>query len=283
MVTQCNTVDFDGTDLISLVEFFKEFQYFTYALKFICDICGYDYYSNTYVKEEKELLIWLDKLDNLSSENLIDIPLKPIPEGVLNKYIHTPHEKYFNEGVSIQAQNEFEIMFSLTDERIVLPIRDELGSLIGVKCRTTLREEEIEGRKFIYHYPCSEKKILYGLHKTLPFIKYYNEVIVVEGEKSVMLLWSYGYKNAVALGNKYLSEVQLDKLIKLNVPIVIALDKDVNKIEGHIKKIVDRLKIFTEVSVVWDKWSILKEKESPCDNKENWEELYSKKFLTSIR
>jgi len=188
----------------------------------------------------------------------------------LLQYINLPHELLLKDGIDIKTQKEWEIMYSLKDDRIIFPIRDEIGSLVGVKARATNNEEE---NKYIYHYPVSKSKMLFGLYKTLPYIKEKNEAIVFEAEKSTIKSWGYGYKNSVAIGGKTISEAQAMLLAKLQVPIVLAFDKDCTK--EDIKKSANMLrKYFVEIYIIYDKKNILDEKESPVDNLTKWRYLY---------
>ncbi len=193
---------------------------------------------------------------------------------VLRQYIALPNIFFFKEGISVKTQKEFNIMFSINDERIVIPIFDEIGNLVGVKGRTINKDEE---NRYIYFYPCPRNKILYGLYKTLEYIKKTNEVIIFESEKSVLQAWSMGYKNCVALGGKSISETQLEKILKLNTDVTFAWDKDID-IE-YIKEKINDFKLYTNVNVIYDKWNLLKDKDSPTDRGiEIWEKLYNNKF-----
>ena len=124
----------------------------------------------------------------------------------------------------------------------------------------------------MYLEKCAKSKILFGLNKTLPYIKRLGVVYVVESEKGVMQLWSYGYKNAVSTGGKNISRHQLDMLIRLGVKIVFCFDKDV--VLDDILRISDRLPDGIPAYYMFDKDNQLTgEKESPSDNKDRWEYL----------
>ena len=88
-----------------------------------------------------------------------------------------------------------------------------------------------------------------------------------------MQLWSYGFKNAVAIGCHNISETQLKKIIRLNVNnVVIAFDKDIteNILLEEYKKLCD----FANVTCIVDIYNLLDEKESPMDSPEKWNILY---------
>jgi len=179
------------------------------------------------------------------------------------------------EGITSISQKNFQIGLDVLSERIVIPIRDELGSLIGVKGRL-FKDANIDDNKYMYLYSCPQSKILFGLDKSYKGIQETNEVIVVEAEKSVIKLNALGYNNAVAIGSKNISNFQVDKLLRLNVPITLALDKDVSKEEIDI--IINELRMpfsLVELYVIDDVIGFLGEKDSPMDDAENWEVLYN--------
>lgn len=283
LVSHCHTAGFKG-DIITLVEEFQNL-YFTKALYWICKLLNIDYYYQE--KEDKELITdweWINKLLGKATDK--KELLKPLPESVLLEYLKHPHKLFLDDNIDIPTQEKFEIGYSLRDERIIIPIRDEIGTLIGVKGRTTRPEEVEAGYKYmpLYKYPTGE--ILYGLDKTLEHIKERNEVVIVESEKGCLQLWSMGLKNGIGAAGHYLSETQLIKLIRLNVPVVIAFDKvSKEKIDLYddmkksIKKAVKELRQYTQVSIIWDTENVLDDKQSPTDDPSKWEYLYDKKII----
>jgi hypothetical protein len=56
----------------------------------------------------------------------------------------------------------FKIKFDLLTERIIIPIYDEIGTLVGIKGRSLDDNEE---NKYLYIYECPKNKILYGLYQ----------------------------------------------------------------------------------------------------------------------
>jgi DNA primase len=258
-------------DIITLVEFLEN-KSSQQAIKRICDICGYDYYQK--LDETPNFMKWLQFVETGVKNKIDDENIMPLPESVLKQFRLGSVKKWTNEGITSKVQSQFQIGLDLSTERITIPIRDEIGSLVGIKGRL-LKDENIDDDKYIYLYSCPKTKILFGLYENYPHIKECNEVIVVESEKSVLKLKSLGYHNAVAIGSKSLSKVQIDKLLRLCVPITIALDKDVS--EKEIDAIVKELKYplnIVDVFVIEDKMNLLSEKESPMDDGDTWGILY---------
>lgn len=245
------------------------------AIKYISEICGFDYYVTGQEKSKAPFLKWLNFVDNGSKEES-NVDMQTIPETVLNQFVRLPVCKWIDEGISIESQAKFGIGVDIDSERIIIPIRDETGELIGIKARL-MDDNKINDDKYIYFYNCPKSKLLYGFEENYENIKKANEVLVVEAEKSVLKLYSMGYKNAVAIGGKSISETQSEILQSLQVPICLALDEDVTDadIEYNITKLKYPIET-TEIYVIRDKdKNILEPKESPCDNVEKFEKLYS--------
>jgi DNA primase len=256
--------------------------YFSHAMKFICDCCEYDYYSLKKEEEkESELLKWLDTIESKKFEQK-DIELKPLNEIILNQYVLYPNEWLLNEHIDIKTQKLFEICYDIRSERIVYPIRDEIGSLIGCKGRTTNKDIEDE-YKFLPLYIYPKSKICYGLHLTLPHIKQKKKIYVFEAEKSVLKMWSMSYKNSIGIGGLIPSETQMNKILKLNCDIVFAWDSALKEDDKkNINKFLEEYKILANIYVIYDKWNLTKEKDSPCDRgKEIWEELNKRRIKIS--
>jgi hypothetical protein len=106
---------------------------------------------------------------------------------------------------------------------------------------------------------------------------YENEILVVESEKSVLKLDSWGYNNVVALGSNSLSTTQAKLLMSLNPKCVIfMLDKSLPL--ENTKKNADLLKTFCtmrQLKIKYWNWLdniTLDEKSAPCDDtKEEFE------------
>lgn len=269
----------DKADIITLVEYING-MYFSHAIKWICDVCGYDYYFKIKDVEIDPCVQFLKDIEPGSLTWVEDENLIKYNESILREFILKPNKWFLEDNISIITQKEFEIGFDLSDYRITIPIRDELGSLVGVKGRTVLNYEQLGIPKYIYLYPTAKTKVLYGLYKSLPYIQQEKKVIVYEAEKSVMQSWSYGIKNCVAVSGKDLSLTQVLKLEKLGVDIILAFDKGVSKqdIKEQTKKFM-----LSNVYVIWDKDGILKDKESPSDRGKEVLELLLEKYTYRVK
>lgn len=263
------------TDLISLVEFYKN-ETFPYAVKWICDVLDIDYYSNLDEDLPKSLQLtkMLVEMQSVDTESETEKPLKPIPEKILSYFKPYVNDMFNEDGVSYETQAEFEIGYDEFTNRITIPIRDDLGNLVGVKARYFYRQVPEDEQKFMYIEKCARSQILYGLYKTINFVKKAQRVFVTEAEKGVQQLYDKGYFEAVATGGSKISKSQIDKLTRLCVPIIFVFDKDITKEE--LDDIASRFIDGTEVYALIDTIGILNEKESPTDNISKFEQLLEK-------
>lgn len=274
----------ERADIITLVEYIKKI-YFTKAVYWICEVCGWDYYfSGKFEKEKVEdpCLKILEEIEPHNQEN--EVPLTKLNENVLNEFIQYPHQIFYDEGIDLATQYLFEIGYSIGDNCITIPIRDELGNLVGVKGRTTLDYEKLNISKYWYLYPVPKTQILFGLDKTYDYIKRKGFVIVFESEKSVMKAFGWGIKNCVSIGGHELSATQILKLEKLGVKVVLALDKDVSasQVKQEASKFLIQNQIYT-IFTLKNK-NILDAKDAPVDKgKEVFQKLLKEDCYKALK
>lgn len=261
------------TDIIDLVCYTNNMT-FPKALKYLCDILGIEYYHdfNADVPESLQITDLILKMNNHHKFD-IDEPLKPISPKILTYYKNRVNDLFLNDHISYETQQEFQIGYDDFTNRITIPIFSEIGDLVGVKGRLFKKQLNEYDLKYIYLEPCQRSKIIYGLNKTIPYIKRAGKIFVPEAEKGVLQLWDYGDKNVGATGGKELSTQQIELLTRLSVDIILVQDKDVGieELECTANKFVENIPIY----YIYDKDNILEEKESPTDNPDKW--MYLKK------
>lgn len=260
-----------NTDLIDLVCYTKHLT-FPQGLKFICEEIGISYYHDFEedIPESFRILQMIaDMNTNITEEK--EKPLTPINEHILSYYKPYVNDIFHEDNIDYKTQREFEIGFDEETNRYTIPIRSEIGDLVGVKGRYFYREVPENENKYIYLEPCSKSKILYGLHKTIEYIKNKGVVYVFESEKAVMQLWSYGYKNAVSTGGKTISRHQVELLVRLGVKIIFCFDKDVEKSEYENIALMfpDNIPLF----YMFDEDNLLDGHKSPSDDSNKWQKL----------
>ena len=259
------------TDIIDLVCFANDLT-FPEALKYICNLLGIEYYHdfNLDIPESLQITDLILKMNQNSTYD-IDKPLKPISKKILSYYKNRVNNLFLNDNISYSTQQDFQIGYDDSTNRITIPIFSEIGDLVGVKGRLLKEQLSPDDMKYIYLEPCQRSKVIYGLNKTMPYIKRAGRIYVPEAEKGVLQLWDYGDRNAGATGGKELSSQQIELLTRLGVDIVFVQDKDVKQeeIEELASHFVDQIPIY----YIYDNDNILNEKESPTDNPEKWKYL----------
>lgn len=273
--------------LIDVVCFVKDL-YISYTVKWLSEILDLNYYDNLY-ENIPPSVEWIDIMSDMEIKEKEDVekPLKPIPEKILKYYFPYVNDVFFKDGITYKVQRLFEIGYDLYSNRYTIPIRDELGTLVGVKGRCFSKEVPKNEEKYIYIIPCAKTHILYGLYITYNYIKAKNEVIVVESEKSVLRLFSLGIFNTIAIGGHDLSKSQIIKLQALNVSeIVLCYDEDVYRLDNgkvskrlyveEINKFIVQQKVSIMVDIYGD---ILNKKESPADDIDKFKIMYNKRII----
>lgn len=158
--------------------------------------------------------------------NRTDTPPKVYDESVLDEYLNVPNVRFQRDHISLETQMEFGIGYSLETDRITIPIRDQYGSIMGIKGRRNYETDNVDDPKYLYLIPCQMSKTLFG-YSTNYSSMYGGTVMIFESEKSVLQCASYGYHNAVALGSNSLSEYQAKMILSLNPQkVIFMLDSD---------------------------------------------------------
>ncbi|MGJ0846482.1 hypothetical protein ACR77J_07330 [Tissierella praeacuta] len=247
------------------------------AKQWLMNICGY---KNTGSYHKENPLAWLDKLKKQREHHsgIVNTNIPVLPENYFNQYIYPFYSRTFaKDGISKDTQIEFNICYDVDSDRIVIPIYDLEGFLVGFKGRATRIIDEDNKIKYIYLYPTIQSHLLFNYHRALEYIKFMNEVIVVEAEKGSMQLWEMGVLNGVGLGHKDVTPQQLKILKDLQCDIVLAYDKGISL--DFIKAKYKNIGYFRNIYAVYDDKGLLKGKESPTDRGFRvWEELYNNRI-----
>ena len=194
---------------------------------------------------------------------------KTYDESILDEYLKVPNERFQRDNISLEAQMKFGIGYDVCTDRITIPIRDQHGSLMGIKGRRNHETDNEEDPKYLYLVPCQMSKTLFG-YSTNYSSMYGGTVMVFESEKSVLQCASYGYHNAVALGSNSLSEYQAKMILSLNPQkVIFMLDSDLPL--ENTKRNIDMLRnvaIMRDLQINYFDWTECLElpaKASPSD------------------
>ena len=188
---------------------------------------------------------------------------------------------WMSEGIDYDVLIEFGVRFDMVRNRIVFPILDRNGRLVGIRVRNFNQDDLDSGRKYmpLWHneelYNCPKMMVVYGYYQNKAVIKKLKEVIVFEAEKSVLKYGSCFTQNkSVAVGGSSFSQYHGIILKDAGVTkIVLAFDNDYSE-DGDryygLKKMIKEAKKIQdmgfEVEIIYD-WEqeYLGNKDAPID------------------
>lgn len=275
-----------GVDIISIVQEVEGLD-FKDAIKFIED------YFQLGVKKFGRPTYNINRKPREHKPKEIDLNERlPIyDEEVLNVFINHKPIEWLQEGVSEDVMDLFGIKFDLNSNGIIIPSRDDLGNLIGIRIRN-LDEYSIDNygkytpfrdsvNDIMYKFPTS--KVLYGLYENKEMIQKCKTSIIFEGEKSVLLSKTYFGENDISVGSYgcSLKDYQTHLLKSLGVEDIIFMydreedEKILKKIEKNYKK----CSLLFNVYYVKDYEDLINIKDSPVDKGECvYRELLNKRI-----
>lgn len=201
------------------------------------------------------------------SKGFTDLITQTYPESILQNYIPAYNKRFALDNISFIAQDYFELGYDVESQRITIPVRNQYGELIGIKGRATWDVDDDEP-KYLYLIPCPMSATLFGFAQNFQYLQN-TDVYIFEAEKSVMQAFTYGFRNAIALGSNSLSPTQCRLLMELQPKrIVFMLDKGLDLKNTYIN--IERLKPFMamkDISIQYWDWhkSTLPDKASPSD------------------
>ena len=206
--------------------------------------------------------------DHISRSNG-EIEVTTYPESILEQFGHTPNTLWLKDEISLSTQRKWGIGYDVLSQRITLPIRTPSGEVMCIKGRLNGTPGEFEP-KYLYIINGPMSQTLFGYSENYSSL-YENEILIVESEKSVLKMDSWGYNNVVALGSNSLSTTQAKLIMSLNPRrVTFLLDKSLSL--ENTKRNADLLKTFCTMRQLeiryWD-WTdniTLDDKSAPCDD-----------------
>ena len=209
-----------------------------------------------------------------------EVQLPEYSPNVLDCFIKYYPPEWLNDGISRFAMDKFNISYSISQNKIIIPHYDIDGRLVGIRGRA-LNEWEVENvgkyapiqvEGIWYKHPLSMN--LYGLNKTFMDIRRNGICYLFESEKSVMQMDSFNMPNcsAAVCGSNF-NKYQLKILMKECHPqeIVICFDNE----EENNKKYFDKLysigkkySNYCNFSFIYDRKNLTDKKDAPVDKGE---------------
>lgn len=198
-----------------------------------------------------------------------ELDIRTYPEEILDKYVKSPNLRWLQDGINLETQMKWGVGYDVESQRITLPIRTSTSELMGIKARCNYDPDEYEA-KYLYLTPsCPMSQTLFGYSENYSSL-YEGDILIFESEKSILILDSWGYHNAVALGSNSLSTAQAKLLMSLQ-PKSITFMLDNNLPLENTKRNVDVLREFCTMRTLeikfwnWEYNLDLDDKAAPCD------------------
>lgn len=210
-----------------------------------------------------------------------EVQLPEYSPNVLDCFVkHYPPE-WLNDGITKEAMDKFNISYSISQNKIIIPHYDIDGRLVGIRGRA-LNEWEVENvgkyapiriENTWYKHPLSMN--LYGLNVNRKNIRAHGLCFLFESEKAVMQMEGFHLPNcsAAVCGSNF-NKYQLNILMKTCAPHEIILCFDKEELPGEDKyfnklwNICQKYKNYCNFSFVYDREGLLDLKDSPTDKGE---------------
>ena len=224
-------------------------------------------------------------------KNRKKLPTHPI--GLLDCFVKRYPIEWLEDHIAREAMDKYDIRYSISQNKIIIPHFDVDGDLIGIRGRA-LNQWEVENvGKYMpvqienkwYSHPLSLN--LYGLNFNKDNIKRYGICYIFESEKSVLQFESFGFPScAVASCGSNVNKYQIDLLMRYCQPREIVICYDNEELKGEDKyfqklwKMCEKYKNYCNMSFIYDRERITPPKASPSDC---GEEIFSKLLQERIK
>ena len=207
--------------------------------------------------------------------------LPTYPKGILDVFQKCYPAQWLEEGISKSAMDKYNILFSSSQNKIIIPHYDVNGNLVGIRGRA-LNEWEVENIGKYMPVQIEQKWYshrlslnLYGLNHTKANIQKYGIAFIMEGEKSILKLEDFDTPNCgAAICGSNFNKYQLNLLMRECNPkeICLCLDNEekphhedyFNKLYGICKK----YNKYATFSFIYDDSGLTRKKDSPVDQGE---------------
>lgn len=192
----------------------------------------------------------------LTKETIVKFRIGYVPDGWHNLYRYLLSKKYSDEDIMecglITRKNQGNY-YDRFRARIMFPIMDGQGRVVGFSGRIFPVDTDIKGAKYVNspEGPLFNKsEILFGYHLAKHEIHTKDECLMVEGQFDVILCQQSGYVNTVALSGTGLSDYQLKMLKRFSDTLILALDSDAAGIKATRKTVLAAYRHGMNVRVV---------------------------------
>tara|TARA_B100000131_G_scaffold304424_1_gene329427 strand:- start:164 stop:1141 length:978 start_codon:yes stop_codon:yes gene_type:complete len=164
----------------------------------------------------------------------LELDLTVLPEAILGAFEYLP-KPLLDDGFSKSLLVEHEVGFDRTSKRIIFPIRNHKGDLVGLSGRTVVDDyprykiyrSELHGVSPGYEF--NKGRVLWGLDKfyqTRMNTKTDLPVILCEGFKAALWVIQQGYPHTAAILGTHLTDTQRALIQRVTNTLILFLDND---------------------------------------------------------
>ena len=129
-------------------------------------------------------------------------------------------------GLIKKDRNNQEAHYDTFRDRIIFPIWDQFGQVIGFTSRAIREDQKARYMNSVDSFIFNKRNILYGFHLAKNAIREKDAVILVEGNMDQIALYNNGFQNTVAVMGVALGTNSLERLVNMTKNIYLALDTD---------------------------------------------------------
>lgn len=251
-----------GGNVFSFIMKYENVSFYE-ALKIVANKVGYNLNIKEDNKKDNKYSNYYEIYDFASKyyiNNINTIEGRKAKEYLIKRGISEDVIKEFKIGLSLSNKSEFykiatnkgwsvelldklglvnrinESVYDTFINRIIIPIEDLKGSVVGFTGRIYNREDNTAKYLNTKETEIFKKSsLLFNYHNAKKYIRDKKSVIVVEGNMDAIKLSSKGFKNVIALQGVALSEEQIEVIKRLNVEVILMLDNDAAGLDATIK------------------------------------------------
>jgi hypothetical protein len=221
--------------------------------------------------------VYRSRRGEYEKQDVRDLPT--YPKGILEMFQKYYPVEWLNDGISREAMDKYDIRYSSSWNKIIIPHFNAAGAMIGIRGRALNPQEAEEFGKYVpvqiegkwYSHPLSLN--LCGLDKNKENIKKTGKAYLFEAEKSVLQLEGFDMINCgVATCGSNLNKYQIKLLMKECSPreIIVCYDnEEEGKSDKYFNKLYEMCKKYSNyanMSFIYDRKGLSKLKDSPSDN-----------------
>lgn len=223
---------------------------------------------------QRDLRRWLPNAD-------IDEPteLTAYDPAILSAFDHLYPTEWLEYGITRDSMDKFGIGWYARQACISIPVVQN-GQLVGVRGRYT-RQQDVDNGKYrpiamldgtVLKF--STNQCLYGLDQNKSAIEKCRQVLLFEGEKSILKADSWHIHNALAVFGSNISKRHIEMLLELGVnDVILCFDSDYKQVGDNdfqffvakMRKLAGKLRGYFNVSIIYNNQGYDGYKYSPVD------------------